>query len=213
MSDLKQLTLRAMAGDRAAEDALLARLRPGVIAVLKHGPYHRWIEPEDVAQDALRVLVERLRGGGLQEPDKAAAFLAQTARKLALNAVRKVARQQTVVDSELVEESGLSVSLETSEPDDERLARAVVSLLESLPNERDRYLLQRFYIDGIDKPSLCRELNLTHAHFDRLIFRARARFRVLLSKELPDFGIVARITSIVLPFAFAGALLRFLAGS
>ncbi len=210
MSDLTELALRAMAGDRAAEDALLARLRPGVIAVLKQGPFRRWIEPEDLAQEALRVLVERLRAGNLQEPEKIAAFLAQTARKLALNAVRKVARQQTVVDSELVDETALSVGLETSEPDDDHLARAVVRLLENLPNERDRYLLQRFYIDGVDKPSLCKELNLSHAHFDRLLFRARSRFRLLLNKEMPDFGLVARLTTFVLPLALAGSLWRLL---
>jgi RNA polymerase sigma-70 factor, ECF subfamily len=205
VSDIATLVIRAMAGDRIAEDALVAQLRPGVIAVLKHGPYRRWIEPEDLAQEALRVLVERLRSGGLHEPEKVTAFLAQTARKLALNAVRKVARQQTVVDSELVDETALSVGVETSDPDDERLAHAVVSLLEGLSNERDRYLLQRFYIDGVDKPSLCKELHLSHAHFDRLLFRARSRFRLLLSKEMPDFGLVAHLTTIVMPVAlFAG---------
>jgi RNA polymerase sigma-70 factor (ECF subfamily) len=209
VSDIAKLAVRAMAGDRAAEDTLVARLRPGVIAVLKQGPYRRWIE--DLAQEALRVLVERLRTGGLQEPDKIAAFLAQTARKLALNAVRKVARQQTVVDSELVDETALSVGIDANEPNDERLAHAVVSLLASLSNDRDRYLLQRFYIDGIDKPSLCRELKLSHAHFDRLLYRARSRFKLLVAKEMPDFSLVAKMTTIVMPVALLAAWWQLLA--
>jgi RNA polymerase sigma-70 factor, ECF subfamily len=213
MSDLEQLTRLAMAGDRAAEDALITKLRPGVVAVLKHGHFRHWIEPEDLAQEALSVLVARIRSGRLQSPDKVPAFVAQTARKMAINAVRKLARQQTVVDSDLVDETALNMSIDAGDSDDEQLAQAVVKLLDEMPNERDRYLLVRFYVDGIDKPTLCRELKVTSAHFDRLLFRARSRFRELLGRELPDFGVLARLTSIVLPFAFLALSLRVGLGS
>jgi RNA polymerase sigma-70 factor, ECF subfamily len=213
MSDLEQLTIRAMAGDRAAEDALIKKLRPGVVAVIKHGPFRYWVEAEDLAQDALSVLVDRIRAGRLREPNKVPAFVAQTARMMAKNAVRKLARQQTVVDSDLVDETALSLSIDAGDSDDEQLAQAVVKLLDEMPNNRDRYLLVRFYVDGIDKPTLCRELGITGAHFDRLLFRARNRFRELLGRELPDFGVLARLTSIVLPFAFLALLLRVGLGS
>jgi RNA polymerase sigma-70 factor, ECF subfamily len=213
MSDLAQLTVRAMAGDRAAEDALITKLRPGVVAVIKHGHFRHWVEAEDLAQEALSVLVDRIRSGRLKEPDKVPAFVAQTARKMAFNAVRKLARQQTVVDSDLVDETAVNLVMDVGDSDDEQLAHAVVKLLDEMPYERDRRLLVRFYIDGIDKPALCREFGVTSAHFDRLLFRARSRFRELLGREMPDFGVLARITSIMLPFAILALGLRVGLGS
>jgi len=45
---------------------------------------------------------------------------------------------------------------------------------------RDRDLLMRFYLHDEDKALICRELNLSEEHFNRVIFRARNRFRELL---------------------------------
>ena len=72
------------------------------------------------------------------------AFAAATARNLALNAARKMLRQQTVVDSELVDELAQNLEMEQSDlsdSDDRHLAQAVAALLEELPTERDRQLL------------------------------------------------------------------------
>ncbi|HPF28084.1 MAG TPA: sigma-70 family RNA polymerase sigma factor [Steroidobacteraceae bacterium] len=198
MSDLPALAAQALEGDRDAEAAVVAALRPGLVTLLRYGRFGRYIDVEDLVQDTLRVVIEALRGRTLHDPEKIVAYAAQTARMLTLNVLRKSFRQKTVVDSDLVEERAQEEGIETSEPDDEHLARAVVSLLAELPHERDRIILMRTYIDGADKALVCRELGLTHAHFDRVLFRARNRFKVLIDQEGPRLGLQPRITSGVL---------------
>ena len=41
----------------------------------------------------------------------------------------------------------------------------------------------RFYLDDEDKDAICRALGLSYEHFNRVIFRARNRFRELLERR------------------------------
>jgi RNA polymerase sigma-70 factor, ECF subfamily len=61
--------------------------------------------------------------------------------------------------------------------------RQVKTALESLPTERDRLIVRRFYLDEEEKDVLCREFKLTAAQFDRVICRARLRMRALLESS------------------------------
>jgi RNA polymerase sigma-70 factor, ECF subfamily len=49
-----------------------------------------------------------------------------------------------------------------------------------MPVARDREILVRFYLDDEERETICRELGLSEEHFNRVIFRARNRFRELL---------------------------------
>jgi hypothetical protein len=53
-------------------------------------------------------------------------------------------------------------------------------MLEQMPVARDREVLIRFYLDDEDREQICRELQLSEEHFNRVIFRARNRFRELI---------------------------------
>ena len=53
-------------------------------------------------------------------------------------------------------------------------------MLDEMPGERDRELLMRFYLNDEAKEQICQELKLSREHFNRVIFRARGRFRELL---------------------------------
>jgi hypothetical protein len=74
-------------------------------------------------------------------------------------------------------------------------------LLDELPTERDRRLLIRFYIDGVDKQQLCRELGLTPNHFDRVLLRARSRLRTIVERRAPHLALFPRITMFLLSIA------------
>jgi RNA polymerase sigma-70 factor (ECF subfamily) len=50
-------------------------------------------------------------------------------------------------------------------------------------NSRDRELLVRFYLHDEPKEELCRQYGLSDLHFNRVIFRARERFRDLLQSR------------------------------
>ena len=203
---IERIVSAALAGDRRAESQMLIALRPGVLAVLRFGAFHRWVDAEDLTQETLQVVVERVRARTIDDPRKVFAFAAATARNMALNAARKMLRQQTVVDSDLVDE--LAQNLETepsdmSEADDRQLAQAVMALLDELPTERDREVLVRFYLDGTDKQQLCRELGLSPKHFDRVLMRARTRLRTIIERRAPHLALVPRITSVLLPLAIS----------
>jgi RNA polymerase sigma-70 factor (ECF subfamily) len=125
---------------------------------------------------------------------------------MALNAARKALRQQTVVDSDLVDELAQNMEMEPSElseSDDRHLAQAVMTLLDELPTERDRQVLIRFYLDGTDKQQLCRDLGLSPKHFDRVLMRARTRLRTIIERRAPHLALFPRITSVLLPLAIS----------
>jgi RNA polymerase sigma factor (sigma-70 family) len=201
VEEIERIVLAALTGDRQAESRMLIALRPGVLAVLRFGAFHRWVDAEDLTQETLQIVVERVRARTIDDPRKVFAFAAATARNLALNAARKMLRQQTVVDSELVDELAQNLELEQSElseQDDRHLAEAVAALLEELPTERDRLLLMRFYLDGTDKQQLCRELGLSPKHFDRVLMRARTRLRAIIERRAPHLALLPRTLSIFL---------------
>jgi len=204
VDEIERIVTAALTGDRQAESRMLIALRPGVLAVLRFGAFHRWVDAEDLTQETLQIVVERVRARTIDDPRKVFAFAAATARNLALNAARKVLRQQTVVDSELVDELAQNMEMEQSdlsEQDDRQLAEAVAALLEELPTERDRQLLMRFYLDGTDKQQLCRELGLSPKHFDRVLMRARTRLRTIIERRAPHLALLPRTLSIFLALA------------
>jgi RNA polymerase sigma factor (sigma-70 family) len=201
VDEIEKIVEAALTGDRGAESRMLGALRPGVLAVLRFGAFHRWVDAEDLTQETLQIVVERVRAHTIEDPRKVFAFAATTARNLALNAARKMLRQQTVVDSDLVDELAQNLEMEhsdLSDSDDRQLAEAVANLLEELPTDRDRQLLMRFYLDGVDKQQLCRELGLSPKHFDRVLMRARSRLRTIIERRAPHLALFPRVTSILL---------------
>jgi len=57
-----------------------------------------------------------------------------------------------------------------------------------LDGDRDRELLFRFYIAEEDKERLCEELGLTSLHFNRVLFRARQRYKELYERRVKERG-------------------------
>ena len=66
---------------------------------------------------------------------------------------------------------------------------------------RDRELLVRFYLYEESKESLCRTFGLTELHFNRVIYRARDRFRELLKRRGMDKSDFLSIATILIVFS------------
>jgi len=169
-------------------DESLRQLRAGVLFLLNRIVREPALA-EDLCNETFRVVLERLRRGPLEDPAKLDSFLAQTARNLAMADRRRTSRRQTVtgeqaaIDGFADERSDPSFKVEL-----QARAKAIRKVLQELPNLRDRQLLVRLYLNDEDKSSICRDLNLTEEHFNRVVYRARERFRVLLDKRFkrPD---------------------------
>ena len=65
----------------------------------------------------------------------------------------------------------------------QQIAGVVARLLEELGVSRDREILRRYYVDEADKAQICGELDISPTHFNRVLFRAKQRFRTLLLRE------------------------------
>ncbi len=171
------LVRRIASGDAVAESEMVERYSRGLVFMLR-----RMGSPDladDLHQEAFRIVLERLRGKGLTEPERLAGFLNRTARNLFIADYRKKARRKT---------DDLSQAEAPADPAPSQLSRAVLDqeaalvrqLIAELEPDRDRQLLYRFYIAEEAKERICADLELSSLHFNRVLFRARQRFKTLL---------------------------------
>lgn len=187
-----EIAARVGAGDKEAESQLINRLRPALTMLLCARCGRDRELAADLCQDTLVIVLQRLRSRTIEDPARLAAFAAQTARQLAFDARRRSASRNTIVDSDaahsIAAESPGDSAVETA-----ALGKLVRTVLAGLPQERDREVLRRFYLRDEDKADICQALSLAPNAFDLLIFRARARLRMLLearglgSKDLFSF--------------------------
>ena len=178
-----ELTRRIKEGDASAESELIRQFEPGLRVLLRRRTGGDLGLLQDLVQETLLVVLLRLRGPGIDDPQKLAAFAAQTARNLAIASLRKTERQRTDVDSEATERnSDPSRGIDEATADLEA-ALAVRALLRELPHVRDRLMLKRFYLEDHDKEVICQELELTEAAFNQALSRARKRFRQILEER------------------------------
>lgn len=173
------LVRRIASGDRTAETDMVQRYSRGLLYVLRRRTSDHSLAA-DLVQDTFCIAIERLRKGPIDQPESLAAFLYSTARNLLIAHQRKEWRRATVVDSDAVSaipDESYSPYRDVSRAQNTKLVR---QLLNELPVERDRELLERLYVQDQDKEEICRALGLDSLHFNRVLHRAKQRFRQLL---------------------------------
>lgn len=177
----EELAARIQAGDRQAEQRLVESYGRGIAILLDRHTNGR-PEAEDLFQETFRLVIEKLRRGELREPAKIPGFLAQIARSLAIEHYRKLQRRKTEADSDAIAEVA-EVSRGSSGPLSELLTREdaglVRQVIRELGTERDRDILLRFYIAEEDKEHIKADLGLSSLQFNRVLHRARERYREL----------------------------------
>ncbi|HEX6636359.1 MAG TPA: sigma-70 family RNA polymerase sigma factor [Steroidobacteraceae bacterium] len=178
-----ELTRRIREGDVSAESELIRQFEPGLRVLLRRRTGGDLGLLQDLVQETLLVVIQRLRGPGIDDPQKLAAFAAQTARNLAIASLRKTERQRTDVDSEATDRNADPSRAVEQIAADLESALAVRALLRELPQARDRLMLKRFYLEDHDKEVICQELQLTEAAFNQALSRARKRFRQILEER------------------------------
>ncbi len=178
-----ELSRRIRAGDVSAESELVRQFEPGLRVLLRRRTGGDVGLLQDLVQETLLIVIQRLRGAGIEDPRKLAAFAAQTARNLAIASLRKAERQKTDVDSDATERNADPTRGVDDRTADVEAALAVRALLRELPHARDRLMLKRFYLEDHDKQLICQELDLTEAAFNQALSRARKRFRQILEER------------------------------
>jgi RNA polymerase sigma-70 factor (ECF subfamily) len=181
------LVLRIRAGDPAAEEELVRRYERGVRVVVTRASRDR-SAVDDICQDVLRLTIEKVRAGAVRDPDRLSGFIAGLARTRVIEHFRRQDARHSLESREPVAAPIAPASQldRLIERERARIARAVLSHLES---DRDREILGRYYIAGDDKGRICADLGLTSLHFNRVLFRARQRYRELFRRLMIEHGL------------------------
>lgn len=170
-----ELVNRILAGDAIAENEMINRYRAGLKAMLFKRTRDRHTA-EDIEQDTWVLAVQKIRADELKDKGKLKSFILSIGRNRAVMEYRGAKNQYHDSDDKLAD-----VAVKDSAPEEDidkkRMAEVVRKLLLELPKTRDREILRRFYLLDHDKQDICRSYELSPAHFDRVLYRARNRFK------------------------------------
>jgi RNA polymerase sigma-70 factor (ECF subfamily) len=169
-------------GDSGAESRMVERYSRGLRYLLSRriGDDER---ARDLLQETFCIAIEKLRKIKLDNPARLAGYLRGIAIRVALNANRKRNHEPYPIDIDTVAAIPDSEPRQFQQVSNDQTLVAVRLLLDTMPVERDRDLLIRFYVYDQDKQEICHALGLNSLHFNRVLFRAKARFRKILEKS------------------------------
>ena len=170
-------------GEAGAETELVERYSRGLRYLLLRRVNDQE-RARDLMQETLCIAIQKLRETDLDNPERLAGYLRGIAIRVAMNAGRHRQREPYSMDIEALER------IPDHEPGQfqfvakEQTAAAVRLLLDSMPVARDREMLMRYYINDEDKDEICEALGLDSLHFNRVLFRAKGRFRKLMERSI-----------------------------
>jgi DNA-directed RNA polymerase specialized sigma24 family protein len=168
--DLSLVT--AVAARNALQNQPYLRYRRPLLQVFQHRHIDR-----DAAEDLLQ------RTEGLSDPDNLGGYLYRTACKMAAAYWRGELSRRHEYDGDLlasVEDNALTLE---ERIDHEQLAKHVRYLMDHLPLQRDREVLERFYLHEEPRTTIRESLKLTELQFNQVLWRARQRFGDILRRH------------------------------
>lgn len=173
---------RIRKGDEHAEAELYRRYGAGVKQILSRATGN-FALAEELCQETLIIVLKRLRAEPLNDPSRLGAFIAQTARNLAMAEHRKKRRRQTDTGTDELAQAVDETLGQEGQAQLRSASAAVRAVLKELKSARDRLLLVRYYLRDEDKERICHDLGLSEQTFNVILFRARNRFLELLQKK------------------------------
>ncbi|MDH3926073.1 MAG: sigma-70 family RNA polymerase sigma factor [Xanthomonadales bacterium] len=186
------LVSRVKNGEPTAEAEMVERYSRGLRYLLRRKTRNTQLA-EDLLQETWTIALVKIRENRLDNPGRLAGYLAGIANNVAIGEQRRVNRQRTAVNSEIV-----ALIPDESESPFRQAARAeickqVQEILADLKKERDREILQRFYVREEDKASICHRLGVDSVHFNRVLYRARQRMKsaILASDRRSQFQVIS----------------------
>ena len=177
---LSELVVRAGNGDRQAESTLSQRFAPAVRAFARRRL--RGVEAtEDFAHDVLLLLVEALRRGSVQEPERLAGFVLGICKKLALDRARTNERR-----AELWEAFGETLAPLEPQATARDCPYELIHLEDCLSRltQRSREVVRLGFIEAQSHDSVAAALGVTEANARLLRHRALGSLRECMSRMI-----------------------------
>ena len=169
-------------GNVSAETELVERYSRGLrfLLIRKSGDEER---ARDLLQETFLIAFRKLREKPLDQPERLAGYLKGIADNVARSGGRKRNREPLPMTAEAIAAIPVDDIRPFQSISSEQTHAAIQELLDSMPVERDREVLRRYYIYDQDKPAICRALGLDSLHFNRVLHRAKGRFRKILEES------------------------------
>ena len=171
-------------GDAAAESEFVNRYSRSLLLLLRNRIQEDEFAVNECAQEAFLVTLEKMRNGKIRKPEKITAFLRQTAINISIHYFRKQKRF-VALDQENVISLRTHTNAAESEINDNQIQSILRDALHILPRDRDREILDSYFLLEQTKPEVCLKLGLSTAHFDRVLSRAKKRIREIISCNEP----------------------------
>ena len=173
--------VEAVAERSELQNQLYLRYRRPLLQVFHHRRIDRHAA-DDLLQRTFLQAIKKIRTEGLDDPGNLGGYLYRTACKLATAYWRGELSRRHENDRELLTNlKDEALSLE-ERLDHEQLAKHVRDLMDHLPVQRDREVLERFYLHEEPRNAIRESLQLTDMQFNQVLWRARQRFGDILRK-------------------------------
>lgn len=144
---------------------------------------------EDLVNQAFVESLDKLAQRQIADPARFSGFVYGVAFNLLRNHRRRMDnRRENRVSSTVLETLSAGPSVFDQLVRD-KVAAQIRQIVAELPIDRDREIVQRFYLEEHTKAFICADLGLSPLHFDKIMFRARRRMRRLVEShgiERPD---------------------------
>jgi len=177
------LTVAAASSNRdRLQDELYVRYRRPLMQVFVHRRIARDVA-EDLLQRTFLQIVKKIRADGLEDPANLGGYLYRTACHLATAYWRRELSREYNREGQLLsnlEDEALSLE---ERVDHEKLAKCVRTLMNHLPKQRDREVLERLYLREEPRTTIRQSLQLTELQFNQVLWRARQRFGDILRQH------------------------------
>lgn len=180
--EIGDFSLVAAVAERSElQNQLYLRYRRPLLQVFHHRRIDRHAA-DDLLQRTFLQAIKKIRTEGLDDPGNLGGYLYRTACKLATAYWRGELSHRHENDRELLTNlKDDALSLE-ERLEHEQLAKHVRDLMDHLPVQRDREVLERFYLHEEPRTSIRESLQLTDIQFNQVLWRARQRFGDILRK-------------------------------
>ena len=180
-----ELVEQIQKGDLASEARMVSRYKDGLFFMLRKSSNADIAD--EVSQETWAVVLQKVREGAINDPQKLAAYIVQIGRNQLIMYFRKNARNQGLDGQEASIEDQSIQSNAYASYESEELTASVRQVLEELDTDRDKELLIRFYLREEDKSKVCSDLGLSAEHFSRVLYRAKGRLRNILAERKEEF--------------------------
>lgn len=181
VAEVQALVERIQLGEQAAMEDLYRLFSRGVRFYMCRHLGHQ--ELEDKVHDTFVIVVQAIRRGELREPGRLMGFVRTIVRRQVAACIDEaVSDRKDRMDLE----AGANLA-GSQDPEESVIGHENAELIEKVlrkMSDRDREILQRFYLDDQPQEQICNEMGLSETQFRLLKSRAKTRFAEIGKKKV-----------------------------